>query len=116
VQGSQTNAMHAAFRAGRLVETPITPTLADGLAGCTDEASFRRARRVVDELHLVDEPAIAAAVRDHYRHDGIVAEGAAAVGAAALITTPMELVGPVVVVVSGGNIDGSRLASLLTAD
>jgi threonine dehydratase len=116
VQSSQTHAMHAAFRAGRLVDTPITPTLADGLAGCTDEASFRRAQRVIDELHLVDEAAIAAAVRDHFRHDGIVAEGAAAVGAAALITTPLELVGPVVVVVSGGNIDGSSLASLLTAD
>jgi threonine dehydratase len=116
VQSERTNAMYEAFRGGHVVDTPVTPTLADGLAGCTNEPAFRLARRVVDELHLVEEAAIAAAVRDHFRHDGIVAEGAAAVGAAALITVPLELRGPVVVVISGGNIDGSRLAALLTAE
>lgn len=116
VQSSRTIAMYEAFRAGRVVDTPITPTLADGLAGCTDERAFALARRVIHELHLVEEAAIAAAIRDHHRHDGILVEGAAAVCAAALITVPLELHGPVVLVVSGGNIDGARLASVLTAD
>lgn len=116
VQSTRTSAMYDALRAGRVVETPITATLADGLAGCTDERAFRLVREVMDELHLVEESAIAAAVRDHLRHDGIVAEGAAAVAAAALITIPLDLRGPTVLVVSGGNIDGGRLASLLTAD
>jgi threonine dehydratase len=116
VQSSRTIAMYEALRAGRVIETPITPTLADGLAGCTDERAFALARRVLHELHLVEEAAIAAAIRDHHRHDGILVEGAAAVCAAALITVPLELRGPVVLIVSGGNIDGARLASLLAAD
>jgi threonine dehydratase len=116
VQSTRTRAMYEAFRAGHVVDTPITPTLADGLAGCTYEPSFELARQVMHEIHLVDEPAIAAAVRDHFRHDGIVTEGAAAVCAAALITIPLELRGPVALVVSGGNIDAARFASLLTAD
>lgn len=116
VQSTRTVAMYEALRVGAVVETPITPTLADGLAGCTDERAFRLVREVIDEVHLVEESAIAAAVRDHLRHDGIVAEGAAAVAAAAVITIQLDLRGPTVLIVSGGNIDGGRLASVLTAD
>jgi len=113
VQSTQTRAMWEAFRAGHATAVPIPPTLADGLAGCTDEATYRRAREVVDELVLVEEAEIAAAIRSLYTADGIVAEGAGAVAVAALMTGRVRPAGRAVAIVSGGNIDGKRLASIL---
>jgi threonine dehydratase len=113
VQSTETRAMYEAFRAGRAVEVPIPPTLADGLAGCTDNATYLRAREVVDDLVLVSEPEIEDAIRLLFRHDGIVAEGAGAVAAAALLAGRIRPRGPSVCVISGGNIDGSRLAGIL---
>jgi threonine dehydratase len=113
VQSTRTRAMYEAFRAGGIVEVGIPPTLADGLAGCTDEVSYLRAAEVVDELLLVEEEAIAHAIRELYAADGVVAEGAGAVAAAALLGGTLRLRGPAVVVVSGGNIDALRLAEVL---
>jgi threonine dehydratase len=114
VQSTETTAMYEAFRAGHAVDVPIPPTLADGLAGCTDEATYRRARAVVDELLLVDEQEIAAAIAALYRDDGVVAEGAGAVAAAAVLTGRVQLRGPAVVLITGGNIDARQLARILT--
>jgi threonine dehydratase len=113
VQSTETRAMYEAFRAGRAVDVPIPPTLADGLAGCTDEATYRRARDVVDEMVLVTEPELENAIRLLFRHDGVVAEGAGAVTAAALLSGRVRLRGRCVAVISGGNIDGRRLAGIL---
>jgi threonine dehydratase len=113
VQGTQTRAMYEALQAGRLVDVAIPPTLADGLAGCTDEVSLRRVEAVIDELVLVDEAEIADAIRELHGADGVTAEGAGAVAAAAVLCGRVRLAGPAVVVVTGGNIDGERLAGVL---
>jgi threonine dehydratase len=113
VQSTQTRAMHAAFEAGRVVDVPVPPTLADGLAGCTDVATFQRARAVVDELVLVEESDIAEAIRVLFANDAVTAEGSGAVGVAALLTGRIQTEGPAVVVVTGGNIDAGTLAALL---
>jgi threonine dehydratase len=113
VQSTETRAMHEAFRAGRLVDVPIPPTLADGLAGCTDEPAWRRAAEVLDDLVLVEEAEIEDAIRELYAADGVVAEGAGAVATAAVLGGRVPLRGPVAVVVSGGNMDGKRLADIL---
>jgi threonine dehydratase len=113
VQSTQTRAMYEAFRAGRAVPVPVPPTLADGLAGCTDEATFQRARNVVDDIILVEESEIAAAIRALYSDDGVVAEGAGAVAAAALLTGRLRPRDRTIAVISGGNIDGTRLADIL---
>jgi threonine dehydratase len=115
VQSDRTVAMHAAFSAGAVVPTPVVPTLCDGLAGETEPESFERARRVVDSLHLVDEGAIAAAIRALYQEERVVAEGSGAVGvAAALAGLPLD--GPTAIVVSGGNIDRQDLSRILADD
>jgi threonine dehydratase len=116
VQSTETRAMFDAFEAGRAVDSPITPTLADGLAGCTDDVSYQRARRVVDELLLVNEDALPAAIRALYRYDGVVAEGAAAVAVAAVVEQVVEVRGPAVLVITGGNIDAARLAGILASE
>lgn len=115
VQSTQTTAMHDAFEAGRLVDSPVPPTLADGLAGQVDEASYERARHVVDVIRLVDESAIPPAIRALYA-EGVVAEGAAAVSAAAIAERVVEVDGPTVVVITGGNIDAARFATILSSE
>jgi threonine dehydratase len=116
VQSDQTTAMYDAFRAGHAVDSPIPPTLADGLAGKTDEISYQRAQRVVDDLLLVNESGIATAISALYRHDCVVAEGAGAVTVAALLQNRVALRGPTVLVISGGNIDAARLGGILSSD
>ena len=116
VQSTETTAMFDAFRAGRSVECRITPTLADGLAGCTDDVSYQRARRVVDDMLLAGEATLPAALRGLFRYDGVVAEGAGAVAVAAVLDQIIELNGPTVLVISGGNIDAARFAAILTSE
>jgi threonine dehydratase len=113
VQSSSTRAMYEALQEGRAVEVGIPPTLADGLAGCTDEASIRRVRAVIDELVLVEEPEIADAIAELHAGEGVLAEGAGAVGVAALLTGRVKPRRRAVVIVSGGNIDGATAARIL---
>jgi threonine dehydratase len=115
VQSTATPAMYEAFRAGKLVTCPLAPTLADGLAGQVDELSFARAREVVDEMILVDEESIPAAIRGMYR-DGVLGEGGAAVSVAAIAERKVELNGPTVIVITGGNIDAERFAAILSSE
>ncbi|MEX2283454.1 MAG: threonine/serine dehydratase [Gemmatimonadota bacterium] len=116
VQSTETPAMRLAFDAGHVTDCPIGPTLADGLAGCVDEISYERARLVVDEMHLVEESALPAAIRAMFKYDGIIAEGAASVCVAAIVERVVEVRGPTVLVITGGNIDAERFASILSSD
>ena len=113
VQSEETRAMYESLRAGHLVDVEITPTLADGLAGCTDAISVQRVRALVDDVVLVSEAAIADAIRVLYARDGVVAEGSGAVGVAAVRSGAIDISGRVAIVVTGGNIDGGKLAALL---
>ena len=114
VQSTATTAMHAAFAAGRVVpvDDPVA-TLCDGLAGETEPAAYRRARAVTESIHLVDEGAVAPAIRSLYRREGVITEGSGAVGVAAILAGDVHLEGPVAVVISGGNIDAAVLARIL---
>lgn len=100
-------AMAASLAAGRPVEVEELPTLADSLGGgigLDNRYTFVLARDYCDQLHLLDEPSIAAGIRHAYREERQVVEGAGAVGIAALLDGLIAPVGPVVVVVSGRNI------------
>lgn len=115
VQSSETRAMYDAFSAGGIVESPITPTIAEGLAGCTDATAYAWLRDLIDEIYLVPETSLAGEMRGLFNAMGVVAEGAAVVGIAAVSQGSVHLRGPTVVVVSGGNIDPARLAAILSA-
>ncbi|HEX2187633.1 MAG TPA: pyridoxal-phosphate dependent enzyme [Longimicrobiaceae bacterium] len=115
VQTEATSALHESLAAGELRSPPVAPTLCEGLSGDIDARSLELARRVVDEVVLVGEDAVRRAVRHLYLEEGVVAEGSAAVGVAALLEGAVPgLRGPVVVVVTGGNIDAATLAAILT--
>ncbi len=108
-------AFHTSLSAGRITEVDVRPTIADGLAGNMDPdtITFDLVRRLVDRVVLVAEPVIEDAVRALVTHDHLIAEGAGAVGVAALLAGVRPRGRNVAVVVSGSNIDTARLASLL---
>jgi threonine dehydratase len=92
-----------------------TSTIADGIAvkvpGTLTKALVQQH---VDEIRLVDEPMIERAMQLLANQQKIVAEGAGAVGIAALLADPAPFRGKHVgVVISGGNVDARLLSTVL---
>jgi threonine dehydratase len=111
-------AFQTSFRAGRLVEIVPGPTLADGLGGNPDPETitFGIVQRVVDDIVTVNEDELARAVAGLVTAEHLIAEGAGAVGTAALLARRITPLGShVAVVLSGSNIDTKKLAAILTA-
>lgn len=101
-------AMHASLGAGQPLEVEEQPTLADSLGGgigLDNRYTLSMTRDLCDHLHLLSEASIANAIRHAYREERLVLEGAAVVGIAALLDGLIEPRGPIVVVVSGRNVD-----------
>ena len=105
--------MSASLAAGALVEVPVEPTLADGLAGQIDAEAFDIGRHALDEIVTVPEDAIARAIKLLADSHGARVEGAGAAGVTALMESRYDALRfPLVAVVSGGNIDEERWRSL----
>ncbi|WP_434053801.1 MAG: hydroxyectoine utilization dehydratase EutB [Roseibium sp.] len=103
-------AMYESQQAGKPIMVPELPTLADSLGGGVglDNAyTFAMTRRFVDEILLVSEAEIAAAIRHAYWQERQVIEGSGSVGIAALMSGKIKDPGKCIVVVSGQNIDMS---------
>jgi threonine dehydratase len=101
-------AMHASLQAGHPVDVEELPTLADSLGGgigLNNRLTFSMTRALCDQVHLLDEASIGNGIRHAYFEERQVVEGAAAVGIAALLDGLIEARGPIVVVVSGRNVD-----------
>ena len=113
-------AMYASLEAGHPVEVQECPSLADSLGGgigLNNRYTFALVRELADQIHLLDEPAIAAGIRHAYHEERLVIEGAAAVGIAALLERSITPRGPVAIVISGRNLDtGQHLRVLNGAD
>jgi threonine dehydratase len=108
--------MLASLAAGRPVALPEEPTLAGALAGgigMENRWTLPLVDRVVDHHVEVSEAEIAAAMR--FLHgQGITAEGGGAVGVAAVLAGRLAAgPGPMVVVVSGGNVAPDVLEEVL---
>lgn len=101
-------AMHASLQAGHPVDVEELPTLADSLGGgigLNNRLTFSMTRALCDQVHLLDEASIGNGIRHAYFQERQVVEGGAAVGIAALLDGLIEPHGPIVVVVSGRNVD-----------
>lgn len=113
-QSMETAAMTRSVEAGHVVHAPVTPTLADGLAGQVDDDALHIGQACADEMVLVSEEELGETIAWLSRTDGLTVEGAGAVTVAALrhgkIARPD---GPIVAIVSGRNIDAARHAALL---
>lgn len=101
-------AMHACLKAGKPVPVEELATLADSLGGgigLENQLTFAMTRDLVDDIILVSEAEIAAAIRHVYWQERQIIEGSGSVGVAALLTGRVESTGPTAAILSGGNID-----------
>jgi threonine dehydratase len=114
VQPEASPSLSESLEQGRpLHRYPSRPTLADGVSGGIGDIVFRH-RDLIDEVVLVPEDDIERTIVELLAEDQVVAEGAGALGAAALRCGRLPSDGrPTAVVVSGGNIDARDLARLL---
>jgi threonine dehydratase len=108
--------MTASMAAGRPVTLDRTQSVADGLMPVRPgDLTFAHVQAFVDAVRTVDDPAIVDAVLWLFEKAKIVAEpsGAATVAAAlAGVADEMAGGGPIVAIVSGGNIAAERLEEL----
>jgi threonine dehydratase len=105
-------AMWESWHAGRALASDRCGTFADGLAvRVAIPLAVEELPRAVDRLTLVSELQLARGVAEFARH-GIRVEGAAAASLAALSAEP-DLPRPVVLVVTGRNIDDELYARVL---
>jgi threonine dehydratase len=107
--------MKAAVDAGEIVTLDAASTLADGIAvKRAGEITFEHVQSLVDDVVTVTEEEIASAILYLLEKEKTVAEGAGAVGVAALMNKKVRLDGQKVVsVVSGGNIDVNVVARVI---
>jgi threonine dehydratase len=117
VQASNSPAMAEALRTGALVTIPLLPTLADGLAANIQHGShtFDLASAVVDEMILITEDEMSAAIRASMDELHLALEASAVVGIAALLNHKLTAIEGkrIAVVVTGRNIATDRLLQLL---
>ena len=108
VQSEASPVMYESLKAGKLVETQLRESIADGLYGGVEEGSmtFDMVRNYVDDLWLVKEKTIRKAIYVLWKEERQVVEGAGAVTVAAFLDHVNGYSGQTVAaVVSGGNID-----------
>jgi threonine dehydratase len=114
----------ASFKAGHIVRWPVedvSRTIADGTrTTALGERTFAHISALVDDIVTVTEAQIAAAVRLIAEEARLVAEPSGALAAAAMRFRAREagiagLHGPIVGIVSGGNVDPGQYRELLAA-
>jgi len=114
VEAASSPAMSAALGAHSR-DRPCAATIADGIAGGIEPGSVtvELARARLDRLVQVTEDEIAEAIGFLATEHGVVAEGAGAVGTAALLGGQVRVVGTTIVLLSGRNISLALLAAVL---
>jgi threonine dehydratase len=115
VEAAASCAMLTSVRAGGITSIEPRPTLADGLAGNLEPGAitFEIVQCNVDEIVTVTEEEIALAMRGLLTEEHVVVEGAGAAGVAAILAAKISPKGPIVGLVSGGNIDADRLMNVV---
>ncbi len=113
-QASGAAAFPASLAAGHPIPLASMATMADGIAvGCPGEVTFRHVRDLVDRVVTVDDDALARALLLSLERMKLVVEPAGAAGLAAVMEDPTSFTPPVVVVLSGGNIDPLLLSKVI---
>ena len=106
VQAEGAAAYPASLEAGKPLPLDTMLTMADGIAvGCPGEVPFHAVQSSVDEIRTVSEESLSKALLALIERAKVVVEPAGAAAVAALMDAPEDFEGPIVVVLSGGNID-----------
>jgi threonine dehydratase len=110
-------AMALSWRRRTVVETAFIDTIADGVAGrCPIPEVLEDLLVVLDDVVLVREDSIKAAMRALHVHAGLVVEPSAALGIAAILEQPERFAGRrVTTIVCGSNVDPADFTRWVTA-
>jgi threonine dehydratase len=113
VEPEQAPGVNESLAAGHPVAPSRLDTVAEGLAApYTRPFNLGLIQRYVDEMRTVSDAAIIDALKTIVLRAKLVVEPAGAAALAALLVDP-AIERPVVVVLSGGNVDGQRLSAWL---
>ncbi|MEU3015155.1 threonine ammonia-lyase [Nocardia asteroides] len=117
VQAAEAAAWPDSLAAGKPVRVPRMATMADGIAvGLPGAVPFAHVAEHVREIVTVDEDALSKALLLCLERAKLVVEPAGAAGVAALLTSTLReraLPGPVVTILTGGNIDPLLLTRVI---
>ncbi len=108
--------MYESIEAGEILDIESMPTISDGTAGGIEDGAitFELCRQYVDDFILLEEDEIVNAMRWLHEREGLTVEGAAAMGAAAVLKQAHRFAGRrVALIVSGGRVDDEALAVVL---
>jgi threonine dehydratase len=114
IQSTATRAFYENYHAGRLFEVPIESTIADGLAGNTEQINLDIGSAFVDDVVLVEESGLIDAIRWTIENERRILEPAGVVGVAAIIQGKIQLqsTARVVIIASGSNLDPALLSKI----
>ena len=118
VQSEASPTMYESLKVGRIVDTEMRESIADGLFGGIEKGSitFKIVQKYVDDLLLVKEKTIEKAVFLLWKKEEQVVEGAGAVSVAAIMENTDFFKGQdVVAVISGGNIENELFQNILVS-
>jgi threonine dehydratase len=114
VQAENAATYPASLAAGHPVTVELAPTMADGIAvGRPGDVPFAAIQRHVDRVVTVTEESMSQALLMLVERAKQVVEPAGAAAVAALLQYPGEFQGPVVAILSGGNIDPLLLMQVI---
>jgi len=115
VQTAAAPSTHASLLKGKVMQSPVTTTLADGIAvKKPGKRTFPVIRELVDDVLVVEEEEIAQAIVALLEKTKLLVEGAGAVGLAALMHDKLPAGrGKTVCLLSGGNIDVKTIARVV---
>jgi threonine dehydratase len=114
VEAAGAAAMRASLDAGRLTSVAELNTMADGIAVKTpSELTLAHVRAYVDDVVTVTEEQISQALILLLERAKAVVEPAGAVGLAAILAGKVPGTGPVLALLSGGNVDPLLLIKLI---
>ncbi len=111
VQAEVSAAIYESLKAGHMVTIPDRPSIADGIQGNIDLATitFPIIQEYVDDVVLVSEDAIRSALHHLLYKEKLLTEGSAAAAFAAVVEKKVKGNGPIVAVISGGNVDLNKV-------
>ncbi|MEV7679450.1 threonine ammonia-lyase [Streptomyces sp. NPDC088341] len=114
VQAEGAAAYPPSLRAGRPMSVETPQTMADGIkVGRPGDIPFQLVQELVDEVRTVSEDELSSALLLCLERAKLVVEPAGASPVAALLSDPGAFRGPVVAVLSGGNVDPVLMQRIL---
>jgi threonine dehydratase len=110
VVGAQSTAaytMYECFKAKKIVDVPVPPTIAEGLAGGISQMTLDLVLKYVDEIVLAREEELKSVILWVLKNERQIVEGSGAVGPATVLQRKIRFRRgeKVAIVISGGNID-----------